>query len=392
MDFIIVSTADWDNPFWTNKQHVAATLADMGHRVLYIDSLGLRAPTMTKTDLSRITRRVKKLFAGTKKVRENIWVMSPFSIPLHKYGIIRHLNQKILIYMTRRRLKELRFQEPVLWTYNPMSSYLLGSLGEAASVYHCVDEISAQPGMPSEHIKRSEIDLLEKVDLVFTTAMNLYNKKKKYNEHCYYYPNVADFDHFHRAVSEKFERPQDLPQEGKKVLGFIGAISAYKQDFQLLRYIAEKCPEYNIVLIGKVGEGEPDTDAGILQECKNIHLLGAKAYRELPRYLSFVDVALLPNSINEYTNNMFPMKFFEYLAAGKPVVATKIPAIQEFSEYCYISDSKEEFVDNVERALREDSEVENKKRFTLASEHTYENRTRKMLKIIISLQKGKIRC
>lgn len=382
MDFIIISTADWDNPFWTNKQHVASTLADMGHRVLYVDSLGLREPTITKTDFSRIIQRVEKLFAGTKRVRENVWVMSPFSIPLHKYCIIRYFNRKILICMLRHLARKLSFHEPVLWTYNPMSSYLLGSLGEIERVYHCVDEISAQPGMPSEHIKSAEIDLLKKVDVVFTTSMNLYNKKKLYNQHCYYHSNVADFKHFHRAVTEKFERSQDLPHDGKKILGFIGAISGYKQDFQLLRYVAEKCPEYNIVLIGKVGEGEPGTNADILKECRNIYFLGAKSYQKLPEYLSFIDVALLPSCLNEYTNNMFPMKFFEYLAAGKPVVATDIPAIKEFAEYCYIANSKEEFVENIKLALQEDKEIENNKRLALAKEHTYVGRMNKMLKII----------
>lgn len=77
MDFIIISTADWDNPFWTNKQHVAKTLADMGHRVLYVDSLGMRAPTATVADIKRIYSRIYKLYHGIRHIKNNLWVMSP---------------------------------------------------------------------------------------------------------------------------------------------------------------------------------------------------------------------------------------------------------------------------------------------------------------------------
>lgn len=384
MDFVIVSTADWDNPFWTNKQHVAATLADMGHRVLYIDSLGLRQPTMTKSDFGRIKSRMMKLFSGTKKVRENIWVMAPFSIPLQRYSVIRWLNEFILIYMIRKIMKKIEFKSPILWIYNPMTYYLIGQLNEKKSVYHCVDDISAQPGMPKVLIQESEIKLLQAVDVVFTTSITLNKDKEKYNSNCYYYSNVADFNHFHKAYTDVFERPTDLPNDGKSILGFIGAISGYKQDFKLLGYVAEKCPEYNIVLIGKVGEGDPYTNIGELKKYKNIFFLGPKAYSELPCYLSFFDLALLPCCINEYTNYMFPMKFFEYISAGKVVITTEILALAEFRDYCKMANSYSGFVQAIKSTLDVNDKVDMiTKNFSLAKKYTYFYRMQLMLKYLV---------
>lgn len=381
MDFIFVSTADWDHPFWTNKQHVANTLAEMGHRILYIDSLGLRQPTATASDVGRIYRRLKKLFAGIRAVKPGIWVLSPFSIPLQKYGLVRKLNSLILIWMINHYQRKLGFSNPVFWTYNPMTSYLLEHFNTSQAVYHCVDEISAQPGMPRDIMQAEERKLLSKVDVVFTTAVTLNEEKKAYNPHCYYFSNVADYSHFHKAVTECFERPKDLPKEntGRKILGFIGAISGYKLDFKLVALLAAKHPAYDIILIGKIGEGDANTDVGILRKYANIHFLGAKKYHELPAYIAYFDVALLPCVVNEYTQHMFPMKFFEYLAAGRQVVARRIKPLEPYSDICFLADNEDEFVSKVDDVINNRRMILQDKLDEVAKEHTYVTRTKKML-------------
>lgn len=386
MDFIIISTADWDNPFWTNKQHIAKTLGDMGHRVLYIDSLGMRTPTATPADFKRIFQRLHKLFCGIKHVENNIWIMSPFSIPLQKYSFIRSINKFILPKMINYTAQKLNFKNIILWTYNPLTSYLINNVKNTQSVYHCVDEISAQPGMPKEIIKIAEISLLKKADITFVTTLSLLHKKEKYTSTCFYYPNVADFKHFNLAYSHHFERPNDLPSNQKPIIGFIGAISGYKQNFKLLAFLAASCPNYNIVLIGKIGEGEPQTDYSILKQYSNIILLGPKNYSDLPQYLSYFCICILPCCINEYTKYMFPMKFFEYLSAGKPIVSTDIPAIHEFNDYCYIAKTNAEFVFFIKKALKEDCAPLQHKRISLASQYTYISRMKKMLEKIVAIK------
>lgn len=382
MDFIIVSTADWDNPFWTNKQHTAKTLAELGHRVLYIDSLGIRKPTITIIDARRIINKIKRMKGGIRKVNNNIWVLSPISIPFQGNTIVRKLNEKILVYFIWRYIKKLNFKNPILWTYNPLTDFLIDKFNEKISVYHCVDEIAAQPGMPKNTIVEHEKNLLKKVNIVYVTSKNLYKNKKVYNENTYYFSNVADFNHFNKAYSKKWEKPKDIKNNNRKKVGFIGAISSYKMNLKLLDYVTKNCLEYDFYLIGKIGEGDPTTDIGMIQKNKNVYFLGPKDYKILPQYLAFFDVCILPCNKNEYTDNMFPMKFFEYLSAGKPIVVTSLLSILEFKNYCYIADNEDEFVKMIDIAIKEDCYEKKQKRFLVAKEYTYEARTKKMLKII----------
>ncbi|HDZ2781807.1 TPA: glycosyltransferase family 1 protein, partial [Klebsiella pneumoniae] len=100
-----------------------------------------------------------------------------------------------------------------------------------------------------------------------------------------------------------------------------------------------------------------------------------------PSYLKGFDVALLPNNINSYTDNMFPMKFFEYLAAGRNVVSVNLPSIKEFSEYFKLTNNDNDFIQAIESILLGDS-IELDKIQLLAKQFTYDTRTRKMINLI----------
>lgn len=380
-DIVLLSTADWDNPFWTNKQHVAVELSSLGYKVFYIDSLGLRAPSFNKKDMSRVFKRVSKLFAAPKKKRENLWVWSPVTLPWNKYKLIRAFNKLYLKWMVNFWTRYLKFKDKVMWTYNPLTKRLVDVSDYKSLIYHCVDEIKAQPGMPVTILEEAENELIKDADIVFVTSPNLYESRKKINPNTHYHSNVADFNHFNKSLTVDFPRPIDIRDIQGPVLGFIGAISSYKVNFELLSYIASHRPNYQIVLIGLVGEGDPATDISILKEHKNIHLIGPKSYNELPAYLKYFDVALLPNVINSYTDSMFPMKFFEYLAAGKNVVSVNLKAIQGFKDYVNISSTNDDFIADIDNVLLGQG-ISLDKRLELAKQFTYHERTRKMLDLI----------
>ncbi len=161
----------------------------------------------------------------------------------------------------------------------------------------------------------------------------------------------------------------------------MGAISAYKVDLGLIRAIAAARPDWSIVLIGSVGEGDPWTDASTLAQHPNIHLLGPRPYQNLPAYLKGFDVALLPNTLNDYTANMFPMKFFEYLAAGKPVVAVDLDPKAPNEDTLPIPQTTEAFIAGIADALAGEA-PSLAARLALAKRHTYAARTEKMLELI----------
>ncbi len=378
---LLLSTADWGNPFWTNKQHVAVELAKLGYKVLYVDSLGLRAPSLNKSDLSRIFRRLLKGLLPPVKKRDNLWVWSPIVIPFQKYRPVRSFNKILLTFFSHLFMFFLGFKKPLVWTYNPITLDVFHINKDSIVVYHCVDDIKAQPGMPYNEIKAAEARLVKRADYVFVTSNKLYEKNCALTDHIYMFSNVADYNHFSKALSDSIELPGDTGMVDGSVIGFIGAISGYKQDFKLLEYIAINKPEWQIILIGKVGEGDPDTNVKPLKNLDNVLFLGPRPYSQLPAYIKSFDVAIIPAALNEYTHAMFPMKFFEYLAAGKRIVSTAIDSLKSYADYCEIAHSHDDFIRKIEMVLSsKDMDIE--KRLTLAKQNTYESRTKKMLAII----------
>ncbi|WP_321798796.1 glycosyltransferase [Caballeronia sp. J97] len=380
-DIVLISTADWDNPFWTNKQHVAVELARRGHKVLYVDSLAIRQPSASGADLKRIVRRVRRGLAGPRKVRENLWVWSPLILPLHRYPWVVRLNRLLLRMGLARCLASTGMKPGLCWTYNPKTHQLIKLDRFARVVFHCVDEIKAQPDMPVAELECAERELVSRSDICFVTSQHLLDTRQAWNDNTHYFPNVADFSHFQSAMGDGVSIHDDLARIPGPRIGFIGALSAYKVDFELISEMARRHPEWSIVLIGKVGEGERNTDVSRLKQHANIHLLGPRPYGDLPGYLKGLDVAILPCRINDYTRAMFPMKFFEYLAAGKPVVSTQLHALRDYGHVARLAGTHDEFIEAVAAALRGEGATLDA-RLEAAREQTYEVRTQKMLDLI----------
>lgn len=380
-DIVLLSTADWDNPFWTNKQHVAAELARRGFRVLYVESLGLRRPTLQSRDLTRMLRRLWRAVRVPRRVRDHLWVWSPLIVPAHGRPWVRRVNRAMFRAGLAVWLRWLGLRRDVLWTYNPMTTEVLALSGFRTVVYHCVDEIKAAPGMPRAIIETAERELVRRADVIFATAPKLADERRGLNRNTHYLSNVADFDHFAQARDPATAVPEDLARLPEPRIGFVGAISAYKLDFELLRQLARRHPEWSIVLIGAVGEGDPATDVAALRDLPNVHLLGPRPYAQLPAYLRGLRVGILPSAMNDYTASMFPMKFFEYLAAGLPVVSVDLPALREHADVATLAATPTAFIAAVEAAVH-GAGPPLARRIERAQGYTYAGRTDAMLEIL----------
>jgi len=304
-------------------------------------------------------------------------------IPFHRFAAVRALNRFFLRRSLKRVQERFALSNPILWIFLPTGADLVGEFGERLVVYHCVDQYSANPGVDRESIDALERRLLASAGIVFTTSPLLYESKRIFNRNTHFLPNVADTAHFMKALDDAVDIPGDLESIPGPRAGFIGALSGYKIDFELLAETADRLPHVSFVLIGPVGGGDPDTDISSLKKRRNIFILGARSFDRLPSYLKGFDVCLIPFRINETTRHVFPMKFFEYLSAGKPVVSTRLPSLEEYAEQCYLASEAGSFVSSIEAALAEDSSAYREARIMLATENSWERRVEALSELVI---------
>jgi len=170
-----------------------------------------------------------------------------------------------------------------------------------------------------------------------------------------YMPNAADTVLFGAAAPDAAFVSERNRLGAQVAILYYGSLAGYKVDFALIEKIARSRPQWGIWLYGMFGEGESTTDAGELKGLSNVHFRPAVPPKALAGVVAAVDVCILPHAPNAYTRASFPMKFFECLAAGKPVVGRELESLREFTDLYYTAGSAEDFVIAIERAVREDN-------------------------------------
>lgn len=341
-DVVVLSTADWDNPFWTNKQHEAARLAAAGHRVLYMDSLGLRRPRACGRDLLRMAARLARAWPRPRQVRPGLWVVSPLALPWQG-SLAARVNRWLVGWQVGHAARRLGFRAPLAWVYNPMAADWLEAVSPAAVLYHCVDDLGAIPGVAAAAIAAAEERLCRRADLVVASSPRLATRLGGLAPgRVHLLPNVVDYDHFARARGA-VSLPAELAAIPRPRVGFVGALADYKVDFDLVDAVAARRPDWHWVLVGQLGEGQPDMARPACLSRPNVHAVGPRPYAVLPDWLGGFDAAVLPMRRNDYTAAMFPMKFFEYLAAGLPVVSTPLPALAPYAALLRAVDGPDAF-------------------------------------------------
>lgn len=388
---ILFATADWDEPYWTNKQHCAKSLAELGTRVLYIESVGLRKPRPgSGRDWHRLLDRLRKglssLVFGAPERSPGVFILSPLVVPAgYRHPLLRRLNGSLLRLAIRRSMKRLELGKPVVWTYHPFMLDAIDSLSEGGLLYHCVDDLASVPGVDAKAFRVAEVELLERADAVFVTAEALIRKCLEHNPNTHYLPNVVDVEHFGKAFQDA-PLPADLAEIPEPRLVYHGVLSDFKIDFKLLLNVAYTRPEWNLVLIGEEREGQKNQLLAQMAKLKNVHFLGYKPYALLPKYLRAMQVGLLPTLLNEYTRAMFPMKFFEYLAAGLPVVSTPLEFVNTQKEKIRIGTSVEEFSAAIEHQLQQ-GRYGIREVCDMIGSNTWSHRTQAMLKVLLDAKK-----
>jgi UDP-galactopyranose mutase len=253
--------------------------------------------------------------------------------------------------LLRDLIRELLAGEAIhdfaVWYYTPMALEFAGDLNPALTVYDCMDELSAFANAPAGMLKNEQM-LLKNADLVFTGGPSLFEAKRSKHDRVHLFPSSVDVAHFSRALTIN-EDPADQKLVPRPRIGYAGVIDE-RMDLDLIEHVADRRPDWQIVLIGPVVKIDPQR----LPRRANIHYPGMKTYDELPAYLSGWDVALLPFAQNDATRFISPTKTPEYLAAGLPVVSTPVHDVvrmYEESGLVRIGRSHDLFLQCVEKQL-----------------------------------------
>jgi glycosyltransferase involved in cell wall biosynthesis len=369
-DIVCVGFADWDTELRTNQHHLMSRLA-RDNRVLFVESLGLRRPGLSARDVRRIARRLVRGLQPPREV-DGVHVLSPLVIPLHRYAAVRAINRRLLPWLVRRAARRLGMSSPLLWAYVPQAEVLIEALRPATVVYHCVDDMAVQKGIDGASFRASENRFAALADLVLASSPPLAARLGEVSGKVVAMTNVADTERFSHALEEGPVDPALAALPAPRIV-FTGAIVSTKLDLDLIVALARARPHWSFALVGPIGPGDPNTDVSALAREPNVHLLGKRRYEELPDVLRGADAALIPYALNELTASIFPMKVYEYLAAGLPVVATPLPSLEGVEGIVTAGDAAGT-VARLEELLAADGPEARGARSRLAAGHSWEGR------------------
>jgi glycosyltransferase involved in cell wall biosynthesis len=381
-DIVCVGFADWETELPTNQHHLMSRLA-ADNRVLFVESLGLRRPQLAGRDVKRIARRLVRGLAPARPAPPGLHVLSPLVLPLHSNALVRRLNARLLPALVRRATKHLNFTDPILWAYVPQAEALLDALDPALVVYHCVDDIAAQPGVDAESFRAAEARFAARADLVLASAPALAERMRTLSHNVLDAPNVADTAAFATALQPGPVDPAIDALPHPRIV-FTGAVVATKLDVDLIVDVARARPEWSFALVGPTGMGDPSTDVSALRDVPNIHLLGGRHHTALPGVLRGADAGIIPYASNQLTASIFPMKVYEYLAAGLPVVATALPALAGVREIARAAGAPA-FVAALDDALTRTGDAERAARSQAAAAHSWDARLAQIAAAIAAL-------
>lgn len=382
---VCVSPQPWDTELPTNRQQVMRRAAGFGHEVVFVETAHFLGRDLWRLVRGPHTGRrfLRRLVVGDR-VTERITVReAPWLAPWGRR--IRWAN-RLDAALTRavvRRIVRRSSRPVVLWLYDAASSSLIGRCGEKAAVYDCVDDhIEVAGRNPRVRALLTEGDRRAALasNVVITTTRTLYERHRPTNPRTHLVPNVGDYEHFAPAASRTIAA-DEVAALPRPVLGFTGNVAAWKVDFELLTEVAGRRPGWTLVLVGPARDDAMEQLARLIA-LPNVQYLGPRPYDRVPEYVAGFDVGLCPYLWNAAMRSGFPLKLYEYLAAGKPVVATGNPDVAGMEPDVRLVRGADDFVLAVEDVLALDGPDDRARRMTLAAANTWESRTRQMLELI----------
>jgi glycosyltransferase involved in cell wall biosynthesis len=381
-DIVCVSFVTWDDHWGTSQQQMSRLAAK--NRVFFVDQpiSPLSFVTGVRTR-SAVWRQFKRWLQGPRRVQDNVWAGSPPPIlPFRTNRAINRINATILRRWLRQCVKSLGMSDVIYWNFEPGLPGLGSAVSPSLSVFHCVDDFSAIPYWWHSGGNQKDLEALccRESDVVICTGNKLVESRKQFNSNIHFVPEGADVDAFLAAASGDTSVPEAIALLPGPVVGYVGVID-FRLDTRLVAHLATARPAWSFALVGPI-KGDTE-DLSTLQALPNVHFLGRQPLEAVPGFVKGMDACLIPYVLNDYTHHIFPLKLYEYMAAGKPIVAT---AMEEMLPYegaeMAIGRSFEDFLAKVDEALAGDSHERARDRMAAAREHSWDHRVEAVSEIL----------
>lgn len=395
-DIVVYGLQAWDINIASTCKYTAMEMA-RNNRVLFVNPPMQRSSALFHKDDPMIKKRIlinKGQEPDLVQESENLWILYPRTVVesinwIKSPGIFNFfnkMNDKRYAREVKKSIKKLNFSNYILFNDNSMITgyYFKEMLNPEVFVYLLRDAVILVD-YHKRHGSRLQPEIIRKADVAVANSDFFANYCRQTNPNSHMIGQGCDL-RMYNDKDGKLKVPEDLASIKKPIIGYVGALTTIRLDIEVLVHIAEQRPEWSLVLVGPEDE---DFKNSKLHNLSNVYFLGRKNPDELAAYIKGFDVALNPQKVNEITDINYPLKIDEYLAMGKPTVATKTTFMNYFKDHTYLPVTKEDYVIEIDKALIEDSPKLQKERIACAGEHTWENFVNKIYRYIEEIEINK---
>lgn len=345
---------DWwyHNPH--SNRHLMEAFARAGNRVVFVNSTGIRTPSVLSDRHSwrRVGRKLRSLAIYLRRAEPDLFVLTPFALPITRRwrSAVWRINQFLIVAQTRIVGALLGLSRPILWTASPASSAAALSMRRKWArllVYYCTDNIAFFRGADTEFIKTLDATLQDRADITFFTGRRLFGERARARTETHLLSHGVDYSLFAQTQNPNGTVPAELEGLRQPVVGFVGAITGL--DLDLIEKVARAHPNVSFVFIGTLL-----MDVTPLRAVDNVRFLGFRPYAVLPDYLRWFRCCIIcyrrGDPFNDYRS---PKKLLEYFATGHPLVSVELAELEGYGPLVYRADTAEQFAEQLQRALAE---------------------------------------
>ena len=392
-NIVITGIQPWDIEIGSNCKNIAQELSK-NNKVLYVNPPLDRKNQILRRDDPKISKRIKIIRGtqnGLEKINENLWVYYPNCVleslnwlPNQMFRTANKIASRKFANSIKKPLISLGFDDFILFTDSDMfrSRHLKEILMPSEFIYYSRDNLMTVPYW-YKHGHIMEPEIMKEADLVVTNSPFLAQLAKKHNPNSHYIGQGCD-------VSEYIPKALRICSNFGKtrpIVGYTGLISERRLDYELMELLLKHCPQYDFMFVGPI---ENESSMEHLRKYPNAKFTGSQPVKDLPDIIKVFDVCINPQILNQLTKGNYPRKIDEYLASGKPVVATYTPTMSVFKDHCYLANEPAHYIGLLKLAIKENSINKAKNRIAFASSHTWENSLNKMWEMLYQTRRSHI--